>query len=155
MQTESSPDFVSNLNPATRNSNNFTLAYQKATDWKGNKRIIIPDIDDEDVAIEQTYMKKELLKVVENYKNEFCDKTGKIKVGNNLLRENENAIKTLKKKCENENLAIYETDKTGKFVVDTLENYENKMRKHFKEDKIIIRKEVKKIQKQLNRHTEH
>ena len=52
-----------------------------------------------------------------------------------------------------EGLVIYETDKTGKFVVDELENVENKMEKHFQNDKVIGPEAVKRAENKINSQT--
>ena len=44
---------------------------------------------------------------------------------------------------KNENLVCLETDKTGKFALDTRENFMNKMEKHIESDEVITEKEIK------------
>jgi hypothetical protein len=56
---------------------------------------------------------------------------------------------------KNENLVCVETDKTGKFALDTKENYMKKVRKHIDMDEVISTKEVTKIENKLNVHAEH
>ena len=82
-----------------------------------------------------------------------CTKSGKIKV-NNFSTSEENALKSLKEKVETEKLTVYETDKTGKLVVDTLDNYESKMKMHTKNDKTLTHTQVQRIQGKLNRETQ-
>ena len=53
-------------------------------------------------------------------------------------------INILRKRAENEELAIYETDKTKKLVLDTCANVRDKMEKHLSKDEIINSKEVTK-----------
>ena len=53
-----------------------------------------------------------------------------------------------------DDLVCYETDKTGKFTLDTLENYSNKMEKHIKNDEIINEKKLKTIENKMNNHLE-
>ena len=94
------------------------------------------------------------MKVGTEYKKEKCDKKGK-HIESNLDKETDNAIKKLKKRVVKENLAIYQTDKTAKFVLDSLENLENKMKKHTEKHRKIGRKQFKKIQNSINNHTRH
>ena len=55
---------------------------------------------------------------------------------------------------KNENICVYETDKTSKFVVDTLSNVENKMKKHLKDDLVISDKKIRSIERNLNSETD-
>ena len=74
---------------------------------------------------------------------------------NNLTVEQFKAIKELKTKMKKENLVCVETDKTGKFALDTKENYVNKVKKHIEMDEVITSKEVTRIENKLNAHAEH
>ena len=176
--------------------NVIDFSAKKATDWKRNKRIIVPEISDEKVAIKNNFVKVELLKVAEDYmkktcvnsnvkhgrkseitnaavkssKQDNCNKetyvkgnvkpyvvsettnaTFKIVKQENHMKENDMkckvdhsnksyttnaAIKSLKQKQKN-GIIVYETDKTSKFVVDTLENFEHKMQPHIQKDPIV------------------
>ena len=72
-----------------------------------------------------------------------------------MTAKQEKAIKDVKKRTENEELAIYETDKTGKLVLDTLANIEAKMDKHIQHDKLLEPKAVTKKENYLNAQTGH
>ena len=56
---------------------------------------------------------------------------------------------------KNENLCVYETDKTGKFVVDKVENMKLKMQLHIENDQILGKKQTNKIEKLLDDETRH
>ena len=81
-------------------------------------------------------VKHELLNVAKNYIADKCDKTGWI-IENIISEKDEKVIKNLKKRIHEEKLTIYQTDKTGKFVMDSLSNYEQKMQKHLANDTIV------------------
>ena len=70
-----------------------------------------------------------------------------------MSNSQDEAIKNIKKKMQNDNLCIYETDKTGKFVMDSVENMKKKMKVHIENDKVINHKEVTKIENKLNNET--
>ena len=97
-------------------------------------------------------MKNELVKETEKYIIEHCDKKGNPK-NRNLTRKQENSIKSLRKRTEIEKLAIYETDKTKKLVLDTLSNVKDKMEEHLVKDRVITPKEVTKNENVLNSQT--
>ena len=82
-----------------------------------------------------------------------CTKSGKIKA-NNFSISQEECLKNFKKKVETENVTVYETDKTGKFVVDTLDNYDSKMKMHTKNDRLLSHTQVQRIQGKLNKETQ-
>ena len=126
----------------------------RATDLKNNKRVVIPPLDDDQNEIRRNNVKTELLKVVENYRMENCDKFGNI-LENNLKDQEVKTIKNLKKRMKDEKLVCYETDKTGKFTLDTLENYSKKMEKHTKCDKMLSEKELKTLENKVNQHMDH
>ena len=127
----------------------------RATDLKNNKRIIIPNLDNEDEEeIRRNNVKKELEGVFIHYMKENCDKFGNMKE-NNLTKKQVGAIKSLKDKMEEENLVCFETDKTGKFALDTKDNYVRKMKKHIVNDKSINMREVRKIEKEMNDHADN
>ena len=99
-------------------------------------------------------LKKELEGVFVKYMKENYDKFGNMKE-TNLTNKQVESIKSLKEKMENENLVCFETDKTGKFALDTKENYNRKMKKHIADDESINMKEVRRIEKELNAHADN
>ena len=116
----------------------------KATDLKNNKRVIIPDVDDEDEEIRRNHVKRELKGVFVNYMKDHCDKYGNV-LENNLSKTKLKAIKELNQKMDEEKMICFETDKTGHLTLDTQENFVKKMGKHIKNDDVVSMKEVRKI----------
>ena len=133
-----------------RNALNFEN--EKAHNWKKNRRVIIPENDDEESEIKYDFIKKELVKETKKYIEEHCDKAGNPKKGN-MSKQELKEIKKLRNRAENEELAIYETDKTKKLVLDTCTNVRAKMEKHLSKDKIITSKEVTKRENVINSQT--
>ena len=123
----------------------------KDTDLKNNKRVVLPELDDDPEEIRRNNLKGELRKVVLEYKKNHCDKFGNIH-DNNLNKEKLKDIKDLKNRMKTENLACGETDKTGKLTLDTVDNISKKMNKHIKDDKILNAKEVKRLENKVNKH---
>ena len=136
-------------------SKNKILNFQnlKATDLKGNKRIIMPDLDDDIDEIRRNNVNNELKNVFLKFREDHCDKFGN-QIENNLDSEQFRTIKNLREKLEKENLICYETDKTGKLVVDSVKNYSDKMMKNIANDEIITEEKVKKIENKLNEHVD-
>ena len=125
----------------------------RATDFKNNKRVILPKLDDDQDEISRNNMKVELRKVVTKYKKEHCDKFGNVSE-NNLNKTQLKGIKNLKSRLKNSGLACGKTDKNGKLTLDTLDNIRKKMDIHIKNDKIIDAKGVKKLENKVNKHME-
>ena len=126
----------------------------KATDMKMNKRIIMPELDDDEEEIRRSNVKHNLKQIFMNYREKNCDKYGNI-LENNLDVKQLKSIKELKTKINNEGLVCYKTDKTGKLAVDTLENYSSKMEKHTKDDINITEKKITTIENKLNEHMDY
>ena len=85
---------------------------------------------------------------------DHCDEKGNM-LDTNLSDEQTKAIKDLNTKIKNEDLVCLETDKTGKFALDTKKNYITKVQKHIEKDAIISIKEVGRIERKLNEHADH
>ena len=58
---------------------NLDFRNVKPTDFKNNKRVILPELDDDPEEIRRNNLKIELRQVVLKYKGENCDKFGNIK----------------------------------------------------------------------------
>jgi hypothetical protein len=125
----------------------------RATQFKNNKRVVLPQPGDDSEEIRRNNLKSELRKVVMKYKNENCDTFGNI-LDNNLSKTELKELKNLKNRIEKEGLICSQTDKTGRLTLDTLENMTEKMEKHVKNDKVVTEKEVKTIENRLNNHME-
>ena len=135
-------------------SNQLAMNVIKPHEWKNNKRVIIPENMDEEKEIRNNFVKSELLNVAKEYIKKKCDKKGNLKE-NNFDKEKIKNLKELKKRVDKEALVVYGTDKTGKFAIDTVENVKVKMDKHIKNDKIITKNAIKKIENKINRKTKH
>ena len=123
----------------------------RATEFKNNKRVILPHPGDDTEEIRRSNLKSEFKKVVLKYKKENCDKFGNI-LKNNLNDKQMKNLKNLKSRIKEEGLVCSQTDKTGKLTLDTLENITSKMEKHIQDDKVINEKYVKKLENSLNNH---
>ena len=76
------------------NISKLDLASTRATEWRNNKRVVITTNDDENEEIRRAFMKEELLKVVDEYTEKFCDKKGRI-IENNFTKDEEATLKEL------------------------------------------------------------
>ena len=69
----------------------------KATDLKGNKRVILPDLNDDENEIRSNHVRNELKEVFLKYRSKNCDKHGNV-LKNNLNKNQIDAIRNLKAK---------------------------------------------------------
>jgi uncharacterized protein YwbE len=133
--------------------NSFDLRNLRATAFKNNKRVILPQPGDDNEKIRRNNLKSELRKVVVKYRNEKCDAFGNL-LDNNLSETQQKNLKNLKSRIRQEGLVCSQTDKTGKLTLDTVDNIVKKMEKHIHEDKIINEKEARALENRLNGHME-
>ena len=125
----------------------------RATEFKNNKRVILPQPGDDKEEIRRNNLKSELRKVVVKYRNENCDTFGNL-LDNNINETQQKNLKNLKSRIKQEGLVCSQTDKTGKLTLDTVDNVVKKMDKHIQNDKIINEKQVRALENRLNSHTE-
>ena len=71
----------------------------------------------------------------------------------NLSAEQKRGLKSLRKKQKDEQIVIFQTDKSGKMSIDTPENYIEAARPHIEKDTIITEKEYEDIEKLVNAHS--
>ena len=80
----------------------------------------MPNLDDDEEEIKRSNLKYDLKQIFMRYREKQYDKSGNI-LKNNLNVKQLKSIKELKTKMNSESLVCYKTDKTGKFVIDTIE----------------------------------
>ena len=90
-------------------------------------------------------LKQRLIEATEEYKNSNRQN----QKDSNLTKEEKEGIKCLK---ERDDIIILPTDKSGRFAVDTTENYIAACRVHTEGDTNIEQKEYEKLQKEINAH---
>ena len=133
-----------------------TLNYAnlKATDIPTVQRLFPPKPGN--LKQEKTLEKlsDKLMKIAEEYKNENCDSKGNF-IRNNLNKEENLGIKEIKDKIKQKDIVIFSTDKSGKFSVDTPENYEKALSVHTQKDKEITNDRVRSIETTINHHMRH
>ena len=99
--------------------------------------------------IEDTKVK--LLQTVREYRQAQCNKKGEVKMSN-ISRDEKQSLKDVKKGIKEKNIVVFTTDKSGRFSVDTPENYEKAIRKHTEKDQEIKEERVKQIESKVNQH---
>ena len=96
-------------------------------------------------------VKDRLLETVYTYQSKYCDKNGKIK-NQNITKSEERALKEVKENIKKKDIVVFTTDKSGRFAVDTPQNYEEAVMKHTRNDTQIEKAGVKQIENRINQH---
>ena len=96
-------------------------------------------------------IKMKLLDTTKEYMNKHCDNKGRIK-NHNLSNEEKEGIKEIKEKIKEREIVVFQTDKSGRFSIDTPENYEEAVLNHTVNDLEIDDKRVKQIENHINLH---
>ena len=115
--------------PLKADPNTLDFSVIRPTEFKNIKRVYMSENDDDKEVARRQFLKEELLKVAENYVKSNCQRDGKLK-NSNLSKSQEKTLRNLQNRMKSENICVYETDKTSKFVVDSVENLKNKMEIH-------------------------
>ena len=120
----------------------FNLSNKKATEMRSNQRVrlVEPDCDDEK-EVKRDNLKVEIDKTYSQYINKHCNANPN-KVLNNI-----------KEKVVDHKIVVLPTDKTNKISVMLPTIYEEGMEEHYKDDKVITKKEVNKVERELNVHS--
>ena len=135
---------ITEINNTTR----IDMREMRPTDLKFNKRVIIPDPLPQQEEIELQELKQVILNTAKTYKQEkeHCDQ----KLGNLTNKERE-GLKSLKK--IKDDIIISQTDKSGRFSVDSVDNYIEATRPHFENDPIVTEEYHLQVQKEMNAHS--
>ena len=113
-----------------------TLSFgrKRVTDMKTCRRVVIPEPREE--SINGTPVEVALANINsrgENFARQYikknCDKNG-FHRNQNLSQEEADGIKSLKQKLKDNQIYITNSDKTGQLVVNTKENYVDRMQEH-------------------------
>ena len=71
----------------------------------------------------------------------------------NLEKDEREGLVSLKKKVETQESVVFQTDKSGRFSVDSLENYKTASQPHIKDSAVINKDEHERLQQLINAHS--
>ena len=133
---------------------NKVLEYNnlRATDIPTVQRLIEPKLGsiEQEIVMENT--KEKLLECVQMYKEAHCNGKGDIKE-DNIDCEERQGLKQIKKDIKDKKIVVFTTDKSGKFSVDTPDNYMKAMELHTSKDiEVEGTEKEKKIETTMNHH---
>ena len=129
----------------------INYAGMRATEIPTVQRLYTPNPGtvEEEVIMENIKMK--MINTAREYMKEYCDEKGNIK-NNNLSKEEAEGLKEIKDKIKNGDIVVFATDKSGRFSVDTPENYIEAVQKHTTDDIEITTEGVTQREHKINLH---
>ena len=124
----------------------FDLRYLRPTELPFNKRVCLPTALEDDKKIDMQHLKGKLVGVTKEYISEQSTRVAQ----RNLTREEMRGLRSLKGK---DNVVIYQTDKSGGFAVDTMDNYRVACQPHVENDLTVTENLNRRLQTEANAHS--
>lgn len=125
----------------------FHLRYLRPPDLPFNKRVCLSNVLEGDKEIDMQHLRRKLMRVTEEYVDEQGRKIDK----GDLTSEEQQRLRSLRSKG---NAAIvFQTDKSGRFAVDTLVNYRVACQPHVENDHTVAEEMHERVQAEANAHS--
>ena len=125
----------------------------RATDIPTNKDLYMPGPAKLRKEIEIQTTRLDRLETVDKYIKEYCDSDGIMKGSQVLTDQEEKGRKEILEGVKTKDWLVYTSDKSGRIVLDTKENFIDGMREHFSNDPVVTEAEVRKGETVLNNHS--
>ena len=122
---------------------NYKLA--RSTDLPFNISTYMPKSLEATEEVKLQCLKRELMKITEMYNRNTKSALS------NLSQAQKEGLKSLKQRQDDNEIVVFQTDKSGKIVVDSLENYIEAAKPHIGNDEIITLSEYN--EKKINAHS--
>ena len=123
---------------------------QKATEMKHNKRVTLPKSSDAQVEALIEVRRKRALQLYDMCRKKLGE--GAEKGKDNLTMGERRGLKSLKKRVDEGEVVICQTDKSGRFCVLTREQYLEAGMVHVKNDRKISNEEQGEVERAVNGH---
>ena len=136
------------FNPITRKIN---FNSRRASDYKLNKNISLPKSLKGEAEFECEMRRREFMECFHNYRSLGRNGKGERKISN-ITKEEFEGLNSLKKRMENKEILITQTDKSGRFALLSHQQYLESGLKHTCKDQQIGWREVAYLQGQVNSH---
>ena len=142
------------LDKSTYNPVTGTLDFSKlrTRDLKTKRDVIVPKEGTQEEEEKMSSLKTEIMNITKEYIKDKCTPSG-APLEAPFPREAEKGIKDLQKLCEEQDLVVYETDKSGRLTINKRENYNHTMEQHTCNDREVTRQEAHLMERTLNNHT--
>ena len=123
---------------------------KRATDLQECSKITLPKPLPPEYEAALEMRRHAQTRIFNKYIEGNCNKRGEQK--SNLTKSEKEGIRKLGKRRKDLEIVIMNTDKSGRFVLTTMEDYKKMGEDHTKKDKIVTATEIDIIEKQLNGH---
>ena len=129
----------------------FDNRRRRATDLKQCSRVTLPKPLSTDQESKIEVRKRIQKEIYEKYRKQNTNQKGEQKT--NLTKTERKGLKSLQERINKEEIVVMKTDKSGKFVITTPEEYLKMGEEHIKNDREITWEEVRSIERTVNLHT--
>ena len=109
----------------------FNFNEARSTDLPFNTETYMPKPLETTDEIKLQCLKNELIKITDEYAENNRNSLS------NLSKEQKAGLKSLKKRQKNKEIVVFQTDKSGKMIVDSPENYIEGAKAHFQNDDVV------------------
>ena len=127
----------------------FDFRVMRATELPFNKRITLPPaLEDRQKELNMQCLKEKLIKKSQTYvkehgKDQFC----------NITKDEISGLKSLQKRIKDSEIVVFQTDKSGRFSVDTCDSYRRMTVPHVENDLVIDLQHHDDIETKMNAHS--
>ena len=128
------------------------FANRRVTDMPTCRRTIPPQSLPPLKTAILTNLKTRLCEVTRTFINNNCDTKGNLKV-NNVTRDEAEGMKSIKKKVNDEEWVVVQSDKSKQLTANTKQNYLERLSAHTQGDDLVNLDEKDKIERELNATT--
>ena len=139
--------------PFRARENQVNFSRLRVTQFKSNKVIFMPSPLDARDEVKIESQRFDTLDTLGNFLRTKCDDKGVPRGSENLTRQEMLGRQEILKGVRDRGWMLYATDKSGKLVLDTKENFLKSMEPHFKSDIPATMSDVKSSEVLLNAHT--
>ena len=118
----------------------------RATEMPNNKNVYLPQATNSSEELRMQILKRDLVKTTEEYTKTHRNNW------QNLKKEEKEGLKSLLERKKNLEIVTNITDKSGRFSVDSIENYIALNETHVEKDKVIDDQEYRDTVRNMNAH---
>ena len=128
------------------------MSKMRSTEFPSNKDLKTPGPADIRTEINIQTDGLERMDVVSEFISNFVDPQGNMKESRILTKEEERGRQEILEGIKTKRWILYNSNKSGKLVIDSKDNYLKAVREHFIKDPVITLEDTRKAEKLLNNH---
>ena len=125
----------------------FDFREARSTELPFNCRVQMPKQVKQEEEVRLQNLKQDLTAIVETFADNKETETS------NLTVEQKRGLKRLQKRKNDKEVVVFQTDKSGKLAIDSMENYKETAAPHVEGDEVVTIKEYEDAEKLINAHS--